>query len=179
MRSSGLGRGHNLRKHGLYKTPEHKAWKNMKSRCGKNPTANAWHGGKGIKVCERWTGEDGFINFYNDMGKKPKGLTLERKDSKKDYTPENCKWASNADQSLNTKLRGKALHRGVVKVPSGKFQALISIKRVNNYLGTFETLEEAAEIYLQKYFELHKKWPPEYNKVPLCYKSPLLWKGVQ
>lgn len=82
-------------KHGMYKTPAYKRWIGMKSRCANDPKYTS----KGITVCERWL--HSFENFYADMGDPPPGLTLDRIDGTKGYSPDNCRWATYAEQSRN------------------------------------------------------------------------------
>ena len=76
------------------------SWRGMKERC-QNPNNNHWHiyGAKGIIVCEKWQTFDG---FFQDMGLKPKGLSLDRIDSNGNYEPGNCRWATPSQQSRNT-----------------------------------------------------------------------------
>jgi hypothetical protein len=71
----------------------------MWQRCT-NPDAHAYerYGGRGITVCPRWKS---YEKFLADMGEKPDGLTLERKDNRKGYTPTNCKWATYKEQANN------------------------------------------------------------------------------
>ncbi len=93
--------GNANRKHGVYKESAiYVTWCNMKQRCyNKNNIGYKNYGGRGIKICDRWL--NSFENFYEDMGNKPIGMTLERINNNGDYMPNNCKWASWTDQHRN------------------------------------------------------------------------------
>lgn len=98
-----MARGQNLFKHGLTKSPEHRSWLSMMTRCvwsGNEREDWALYQGKGIGVCDRWLE---FLNFLEDMGNKPSPRhTIDRKDSNGNYEPGNCRWASPKEQRRNT-----------------------------------------------------------------------------
>ncbi len=79
----------------------------MLRRCydTKHP-AFPYYGERGIQVCDRWRGKDGYANFLADMGEPPDGLTLERKENDKGYQPSNCRWATWKEQAANRRPRG-------------------------------------------------------------------------
>ncbi len=96
-KSCGCLRGEN---HGMSCTPEYQSWIGMKARCC-NPksTQYPYYGARGIRICDRWL--NSFENFYKDMGKCPKGKTLDRIDNDRGYMPGNCRWATWKQQIHN------------------------------------------------------------------------------
>lgn len=86
--------------HGKARSPEYITWRNMIDRCSnRNRREFKDYGGRGIAVCERWTV---FENFFEDMGSKPEGLSLDRIDVNSGYSKENCRWATAKEQARNT-----------------------------------------------------------------------------
>ena len=86
--------------HGLSRHPDFQVWVDMNKRChGSNPKFTKNYKDRGIEVCEQWRHNP--AQFFNDMGPRPKGMSLERVDNSKGYNPENCVWASMKVQQNN------------------------------------------------------------------------------
>jgi ribosomal protein S27E len=96
------GRAHASFVHGHCRTGTGHSYHAMRNRC-ENPNVAAYkdYGGRGIKICKRWLGKRGFINFLEDMGVRPEGKTLDRIRVNGNYTPSNCRWATPKQQTAN------------------------------------------------------------------------------
>lgn len=87
------------------KSKEYRAWHQMKTRCYNHKIKQYKnYGGRGIRVCDRWLGDDGFSNFLKDMGNRPSPKhSLDRfPNNDGNYEPNNCRWATKKQQARNT-----------------------------------------------------------------------------
>jgi hypothetical protein len=87
--------------------PLFRVWAWMIDRC-RNPNNSAWkhYGARGIKVCERW---QKFENFAEDMEPTyQKGLSIERRNNDRGYSPGNCCWATRTEQIRNRRVTLRA-----------------------------------------------------------------------
>src|SRR3990167_1575173 len=116
------------------------SWRNMRYRCD-DPLNKDYpdYGGRGVTYDQHWKN---FENFLVDMGTRPMGRTLERKDNDGSYSKLNCKWASRREQSRNRR-------KGRVIFFTGKRQ---SVSEWASELGI-----DANTIHMR----LYRKWPVE------------------
>lgn len=99
--------------HGMSGTPIYAVYRGMMQRCyDKNSHAYDRYGARGIGVCDKW---QTFEGFYEDMGDKPNGMSLERKDNDGDYCPENVAWAGCKEQANNRRSNRILEYRGKSK----------------------------------------------------------------
>lgn len=108
----------------------YRIWTEMRRRCNSPHRHNyKYYGAKGIKVCERW---NSFLNFYEDMGEPPYGMTIDRIDSTKDYAPENCRWYDIYTQNNNRSQCRVIYFKGVRKTIT-EWARYFGIKEVTLY----------------------------------------------
>lgn len=102
--------GHTI---GRRRSRTHRAWTNMKTRA-LNPASGKADSyiDRGIGLCTRWLV---FENFLADMGECPAGLTLERKNNNRGYTPDNCEWATKKAQANNRRSSRLLTHNQITQ----------------------------------------------------------------
>ena len=135
---------HNLAKHRFYNT-----WAKMVYRCS-NPNNKDYknYGGRGITVCEEWLDIRNFIEWAEATHPNIEGMSLDRIDNDKGYSPDNCRWANKTLQGVNQRIK-KNNTSGFVGVcwdkSKDKWVAKIKVNKVGINLGSFKTKEEAVQ----------------------------------
>lgn len=134
-------------KHGMEGTATYSCWAAMLYRCRTSTSAKFKdYGARGITVCDSWLS---FENFLADMGEKPKGKSLDRKDNDGCYEPSNCRWATPLEQVQNrrpNRTRTDSPHglAGVRwRADRNMFEARIYANQKLTILGTRGDLFEA------------------------------------
>jgi len=97
------------------RTETYSSWANMMTRAGwfsdSREKCVKNYKDSGIGVCKRW---HDFKNFKSDMGERPKGMSIDRIDNSKGYSPDNCRWATKKEQCRNTRRTRYVKHNGNV-----------------------------------------------------------------
>ena len=145
-KSCGCQRGKTT--HGLTYNKFYKTWHNMIQRCT-SPKIKAYkdYGGRGISVCEEWLDVRNFITWAEKTYPNIEGVSLDRIDNDKGYSPENCTWSDKTTQCINQRIRkdNKSGYVGVgFNKSKGRWEAYISVNNTRKHIGSFPTIEEAV-----------------------------------
>jgi len=92
------------------RSPTYRSWAAMRQRCRAGSATARGYAARGIKVCPQW--QDDFDQFVADMGMRPAGMTLDRIDINGHYSPDNCRWATDAQQRANKRNTRLFTHAG-------------------------------------------------------------------
>lgn len=135
--------------HGLSGTKEYSIWSSMLERVRGQGSHGHYYTELGVEVCDRWKEPDGqgFLNFLEDMGECPDGLTLDRVDNRFGYCKDNCQWAD-MSQQLSNRRKGCSNNSGRIGVwfipKSGKWRVCIKVGGVRHNIGNFSDYGEAC-----------------------------------
>lgn len=137
------------RTHGERKTRLYRIWTGMLTRC-RNPNSQAYsrYGAAGIAVCEEWLSYERFRDWSASSGYRD-GLTIDRRNSDDDYSPQTCRWATPVQQQANKRKRAGTRNRykGVRAESENSWSAWITSHGARHYLGAFRDEESAARAY--------------------------------
>lgn len=138
--------------HNMSHTKTFKTWDSMKERCY-NPNNISYpnYGARGITICNRWL--ESFQNFYDDMGERPKGMTIDRIDGTKNYEPSNCKWSTVKEQASNRRTN-RYIIMNDEKITMSEFAKRLKLddSSITKWAVRYnKTYQEAANYYLNKY----------------------------
>ena len=123
-------------------------WESMKSRCYRKSDKDYHnYGGRGITMCDEWRYDFwAFVDWAMENGYRD-GLTIDRKDNDKGYSPDNCRWITRYEQNQNK--RNIPLYDGMT-LPDWCLEHDVSYDRVVTDLRNGVSFEEAVRLAAEK-----------------------------
>jgi hypothetical protein len=114
-------------KHGDARTPLYRVWVSMHDRCF-NPNSGQWHnyGSRGIEICAEWSTYEPFGAWARANGYRA-DLSIERKDTNGNYTPDNCTWIPMSEQAA-----GRRSSRPVLRGDGVRYRTVTAAARAVN-----------------------------------------------
>ncbi len=132
------------------KTDLKHVYSNMHQRCENpnNPRYKDW-GGRGIKVCKRWSGKLGKKHFFEDieriLGERPKNCTLDRINNDGDYKPSNMKWSTYSEQNYNRRKLPNKTGENNISLIKNKYRVFLYENAKTRHIGYYRTIKEAKK----------------------------------
>lgn len=139
------------RSHGESRSRLYEIWRSMKGRClNANLEKYRIYGGRGISICRDWVDSyESFRKWAHDSGYL-EHLKLDRIDVNGNYEPNNCRWATDRQQSGNTRKRlgTSSRFKGVTwSRHTLKWRAQIRCNGIPKHLGLYMNEIDAAMAY--------------------------------
>jgi hypothetical protein len=128
--------------HGFSSFPLYKRWTAIMSRvtdpdnaCYRN------YGGRGINICNDWKDYLNFMKWASRSGYRD-DLVIDRIDVNGDYEPNNCRWVTKSDSSVNRRKKDDYCIQKMYR----RYMVTVVRHRHHYYLGTFKTKDEAIKV---------------------------------
>ncbi len=162
--------GSNRAIHGFSGTRFYVCWKAMRARCNTKSNKDFLnYGGRGIVVCSDW---DNFITFHKDMYESylehsilygEKETTLDRIDCNKNYSVDNCRWLTKAEQNRNTRVVTKSVniieHKKWLKFLSALITNTVSGRKNHSKFESITGISsEEFKLYIEGKFQSGMTW---------------------
>lgn len=141
--------------HSKRRSKEYNIYYNMIQRCN-NKLFKQYsdYGGRGINVCNRWLGDNGFLNFLSDMGECPSTKhSLDRyPNTNGNYEKENCRWATEHEQKRNTR-RNVWFELPNKKVCMKDMATVFGVpyQSIQSKIKSGQSKEQIVNFYIKKY----------------------------
>ena len=116
----------------------------MKQRCYyKKQPYYSCYGGRGIKICDEWLGDNGAATFYKwaMANGYNENSSIDRIDNDKGYSPDNCRFIPRLAQQANRRCVDKIMHH-IEQLPSGRFRVTVT-KNGDRMRELFDNLDDA------------------------------------
>ncbi len=150
-RIGGYKHGHSSR---TVQAPEYGCWASMNDRCyNPNRPTYKYYGGKGITVCDRWRGGNGFMNFLADVGPRPSPKhSIDRyPDKSGNYEPSNVRWATPPEQNRNREGNHNLTFRGeTLCLTDWATRLQMSVRGLKHRLNNWNDLEKSLTTPVNK-----------------------------
>lgn len=137
-----------LKNDGRTSHPMYESWKVIKRRCRPNSKNSNTYYERGIGICYEWAVD--FWSFFECMGYRPEGLSIDRVNNDIGYCPHNCRWATTVQQAANRRKRdlkiksNRDLPVGVTKF-RGRYKVQFTVNKKCRFIGYFENKNSAIK----------------------------------
>lgn len=154
----------------IYKSDSlYPVYDNMMKRCYK-PTDSQYrfYGARGIKVCDEWVKDRQLFYAWAVNSGYEKGLQIDRIDSNKDYSPDNCRFVIHKENSRNKRNNVHVNYNGVDYVFSA-FCENYNLPYRQTHTRVFKqgwSLDEVVE----------RKWVNNYERLQSLRESENIFK---
>jgi len=120
----------------------------MRQRCYYNKSNNfPNYGARGIRICDAWVSKYSVFRDWALANGYGEGLTIERLDVNKDYSPKNCTWIPMSEQSVNKRINSNNSTgaTGIHRRDNGRYYCIINFpNRKALTITNMHSLLEAA-----------------------------------